>query len=147
MSAQAFKQKIGFLPMFPVPDASTQTSTTMGGWELAIPTTSKYKDLTWELITIILDPKNIAPWLERYGYLPTQATIGQGRMLNNTESSFPYYNQMISMIPLGHGRPSIPQYPLLAQHVRQAIDNVYSGLMTPKQALDEAAAKSAKVLG
>jgi multiple sugar transport system substrate-binding protein len=147
MSAQAFKQKIGFLPMFPVPDASTQTSTTMGGWEVAIPTTSKHKDLSWELITMIMEPKNIAPWLEHYGYLPTQATIGQGRMLNNTESSFPYYNQMISMIPLGHSRPSIPQYPLLAQNVRHAIDNVYSGLMTPKQALDEAAANSSKVLG
>jgi multiple sugar transport system substrate-binding protein len=147
MSAQAFKQKIGFLPMFPVPDASTQTSTTMGGWEVAIPTTSKHKDLSWELITTIMEPKNLAPWLEHYGYLPTQATIGQGRMLNNTESSFPYYNQMISMIPLGHSRPSIPQYPLLAQNVRQAIDNVYSGLMTPKQALDEAAANSSRVLG
>jgi multiple sugar transport system substrate-binding protein len=96
---------------------------------------------------MILEPKLLAPWLEQYGYLPTQTTIGQGQALNKTESSFPYYDQMISMIPLGNGRPSIPQYPLIAQHVKQAIDNVYAGVMTPKQALDEAAAKSAKVLG
>jgi multiple sugar transport system substrate-binding protein len=32
-------------------------------------------------------------------------------------------------------------------HIRQAIEDVYYGLKDPKQALDEAAAKSAEVLG
>jgi multiple sugar transport system substrate-binding protein len=44
-------------------------------------------------------------------------------------------------------RPSIPEYPQIADHIRQAIDQVYYGLEEPKEALDEAALKSAIALG
>jgi multiple sugar transport system substrate-binding protein len=30
------EEKVGFIPMFPVPNQTTQTSTMMGGWEVAI---------------------------------------------------------------------------------------------------------------
>lgn len=42
---------------------------------------------------------------------------------------------------------AIPEYPEIASHIKQAIDDVYDGRKDPKQALDDAAAKSAKVLG
>jgi multiple sugar transport system substrate-binding protein len=61
--------------------------------------------------------------------------------------SIPYYAEMVSMIPFGHKRPSIPEYTQVADQIRQAINDVYYGKMAPKQALDEAAVKSAKVLG
>ena len=51
------------------------------------------------------------------------------------------------MIENGYNRPNIPEYPPIAEHIKQALDDVYHGLKEPKQALDEAAAKSAKVLG
>jgi multiple sugar transport system substrate-binding protein len=54
---------------------------------------------------------------------------------------------MISMIGIGHSRPSIPEYPQIADNIRQAIDEVYLGIKEPKQALDDAAKKSAQVLG
>jgi len=54
---------------------------------------------------------------------------------------------MISMIKIGHSRPSIPEYPQIADNIRQAIDEVYLGIKEPKQALDDAAKKSAQVLG
>ena len=54
---------------------------------------------------------------------------------------------MISMIPVGHSRPNIPEYPQIAENIKQAIDEVYLGVKEPKQALDDAARNSAKVLG
>jgi multiple sugar transport system substrate-binding protein len=51
------------------------------------------------------------------------------------------------MIPIGRTRPSIPEYPEIAEHTRQAIDEVYYGLKEPKEALDDAVQKSAKALG
>jgi multiple sugar transport system substrate-binding protein len=51
------------------------------------------------------------------------------------------------MVSEAGSRPSIPEYPQIADNVRQALDDVYYGLKEPKQALDDAAAKSAKVLG
>ena len=142
------KQRVGFIPMFPVPTLANKTSTLMGGWELSIPKTSTHKDLAWELITTMLKPDILAPWLSQNGFLPTQIPIGQGHTLNLTESSsFPYYNELISLIPFGGSRPSIPEYPIIAEHIRQAIDDVYYGIKEPKRALDDAATRSAKVLG
>ena len=53
----------------------------------------------------------------------------------------------MSMITFGHSRPNIPEYPQIADQIRQAIDEVYAGSKTSKEALDDAAEKSAKTLG
>ncbi|NAL78320.1 extracellular solute-binding protein [Nitrososphaera sp. AFS] len=140
---------IGFIPMFPVPSGINQTSTMMGGWEFGIPKTSTHKDLAWELIKIMLEPDVLSPWIATQGLIPTQISIGQGpgTYAEQLRKSIPFFDEMVSMIPHGQARPSVPEYPAIAQHIRQAIDEVSYGLKDPKQALQDAAAKSAKVLG
>ena len=143
----ALEEKIGMLPMFPVPNISnTNTSTLMGGWLLSIPETSENKELAWELITIMLEPDVLIPMLLQHGYLPTQKSIGEGPYSEKLKSTIPYYEELISLISLGKGRPNIPEYPIVAEHIRNAIEQVYNG-MDPKQALDEASKQSAKALG
>jgi multiple sugar transport system substrate-binding protein len=150
----SLKQRVGFIPMFPVPSLANKTSTMMGGWELSIPNTSTHKDLAWELITIILKPEILDPWLAQNDFLPTEIPIGQGLISNKSASSLSsslsslsYYEEMVSLIPYGGSRPSIPEYSQIADHIRQAIDDVYYDIKDPKQALNDAAAKSAKTLG
>jgi multiple sugar transport system substrate-binding protein len=140
---------IRFIPMFPVPSNETQTSTLTGGWQFNIPVTSSHKDLAWELIELMLQPQVFSHWIAQQGYLPTQITIGEGRgpYAEELRKSIPFYDDMISMIPQGRGRPSIPEYPAIAEDIRQALDEVYYGIKEPKQALNDAALKSAKVLG
>src|SRR5215212_3557197 len=134
-------------PAFPVPKGVSQSATMMGGWELGIPKSSQNKDLAWELITIIEEPQIVTPWLELFVFLPTQKNIGSGPQSAYLNQTFPYYDEFISMIPIGRSRPSIPEYPQIADHIQQAIDDVQFGIKEPNQALDNAAAKSAKVLG
>lgn len=138
---------IGFIPMFPVPNASYNTSTLMGGWEFSIPKSSLNKDLAWELIAIMVEPKILAPYLAAHSYLPTQIPIGHGPFAASLNRTTPYYNELISMINVANARSSIPEYPQIAEHVRQALNKVFYRIEEPKQALDEAAAKSAKALG
>ena len=135
--------------MFPVPSNETQTSTLMGGWQFNIPVSSSHKNLAWELIELILQPQVFSPWIAQQGYLPTQTIIGEGLRpyAEELRKSIPFYDDMVSMISQGRGRPSIPEYPHIAIHVREAINQVYNGTKEPEEALDEAAAKSAKVLG
>ena len=142
-----FEKKVGFLPMFPVPNQANSSATLMGGWELSIPKTSKNKDLAWELITLILEPKILAPYLAKHGNLPTQVSIGEGHYSSELSKSIPYYDELISMMKIGRVRPSISQYPEIADHIRQALDEVFYNTSEPKEALDKAAAKSAKALG
>ena len=58
-----FQQKVGFIPMFPVPSPTNATASLMGGWELAVPLTSIHKQLAWDLLAIMLKPKILAPYL------------------------------------------------------------------------------------
>ena len=141
------EEKVGFLPMFPISNETNYNATLMGGWELSIPTTSRNKDLAWELITIMLEPKFLSPWISKFGYLPTQSVIGEAFRANSSFSSFPYYDEMIGMIPSGYVRPSIPEYSLIAQDIHEAISRVVLEGKDVDQALQEAAFKSAKSLG
>jgi multiple sugar transport system substrate-binding protein len=143
------RENIGFIPAFPVPNNKTKTSTLMGGWELSIPMTSLHKNIAWEMIENMLKPEVLSPWLAKQVFLPTQITLGQDTnpYADLLRKSIPFYDDMISMIPIGRGRPNIPEYQAIAEHVRQALDEVFYGIKEPKQALDDAAAKSAKVLG
>ena len=145
--SQNFEERVGFLPMFPVPNEGDQTSTLMGGWEFAIPTASHHKDLAWKLITLILEPDILAPWLVEHRLLPTQVTIGEGESRFNASYSYPYYDEMISAIPFGGARPNIPEYSQIAHYINEAINAVYNGTMDPKEALNDAASKSALILG
>jgi multiple sugar transport system substrate-binding protein len=147
-SYPTLEQEVGFIPMFPVPNQTISTSTMMGGWELAIPTTSQHSDLAWELITIIAQPEILGPFLQEMGFLPTQRTLGEGQFSEQSRASIPYFEEMVSMILNGRGRPNIAEYPEIAEHIHQAIQQVYNGsAASSKDALDIAAAKSAQALG
>jgi multiple sugar transport system substrate-binding protein len=95
----------------------------------------------------MLEPKILSSMLAEYGYLSTQIPIGEGPYSEELRKSIPYYDQLISLVQFGHARPNIAEYPQIADHIREAIDNVYSGAKESRQALDNAAAKSAKALG
>jgi multiple sugar transport system substrate-binding protein len=139
--------KVGFIPKFPTPDNDTLTATLMGGWEFAIPQTSSKKGLAWELISLMLEPSILSPWLAKSGYLPTQLIIGEGTFSEQLRKMNPYYDDMVSMIPLGGSRPAIPAYPVVADEIREALNGVYYHNRDPKEALDEAAEMSAERLG
>jgi multiple sugar transport system substrate-binding protein len=138
---------IGFIPMFPVPNASYKTSTLMGGWEFSIPKTSLNKDLAWELLAIMVEPKILVPYLAAHSYLPTQIPIGHDTFAATLNQTTAYYDELISMINVANARSSIPEYPQIAENIHQALNKVFYGIEEPKQALDDAAAKSAEALG
>ena len=142
-----FDKNVGMISMFPVPKTGDTSATMMGGWMLGIPQTSSNKALSWELLTIMVQPEVLAPMLEKYAYLPTQKPIAEGQYSSDLSKTIPYYRELISMLAIGHSRPSIAEYPQIADNIRQAIDEVYLGQKEPKQALDDAAKKSAQVLG
>ena len=118
--------------------ANNTTATMMGGWELSIPTTTTNKELAWELITLMLNPGILTPMLLENGYLPTQIPIGDGPFSANISKYIPYFEEMVSMVPLGHKRPNVPEYPLVTENIGQAINQIYNGSKQPNEALQHA---------
>ena len=86
--------------------------------------------------------------MQEYGFLPTQHVLGDGPDSEPLRESIPYFEEMVSMIPSGRSRPNIPEYPEIAKHIHQAIQQVYNGsAVSPQDALDMEAARSADSLG
>jgi multiple sugar transport system substrate-binding protein len=139
--------EIGFLPLFPVPNEGDKSATLMGGWLLAIPETSSSKELAWEFLSTLVEPDVIVTILKQDGYLPTQIPIGEGRYADTMRESLVYYDSMTSMLTKGHVRPNVVEYSEIAGHIRDAINEVYRGEKLPKEALDDAASRSAATLG
>ena len=146
-NTKLFERQIGMLPMFPVPEGVNQSATMMGGWLLGMSSQTENKDLTWELIATMVDPDVLLPMLNKTGYLPTQKSMMNGTSFTSLNQSIPYFSELSSMLSIGHTRPNIPQYPHIADHIRVAINEVYDGTKEPKEALDDAAFKTAKLLG
>jgi hypothetical protein len=91
---------------------------------------SFFTDFSTEMILGILPlfiVNNVGASKE-YGYLPIQVPIGEGPYSEQLLKSIPHYEELISMISIGRTRPSIPEYPEIANHIKQAIDEVYYGL-------------------
>jgi multiple sugar transport system substrate-binding protein len=95
----------------------------------------------------MVEPKILAPYLAEHSYLPTQIPMGHGDFAASLNQTRPYYDELISMINIANARSSIPEYPQIAEHIHQALNEVFYGIEEPKQALDDAAAKTAKALG
>jgi multiple sugar transport system substrate-binding protein len=86
--------------------------------------------------------------LAQYAYLPTQKTIAEEDPYASTlAEAIPFFEGLVEALPQGRNRPNIAAYPELAEHMRVAIEEVYYGRKSPQEALDDAAAKSAEVLG
>lgn len=62
------KKTLAKTPEAAVPNKGYPTTILMGGWLLGIPSTSENKDLAWEMISLMLDPKIITPLYETTGY-------------------------------------------------------------------------------
>ena len=87
---RAFEQKVGLFPIFPVPNLDDQSATMMGGPELGISEISKNKELAWEMLTLIVEPKIMASFNIKYGLLPTQRTIRDGLYAELLNQTIPY---------------------------------------------------------
>lgn len=74
------EEQIGFIPAFSVPDQDTQTTTLIGGWDLAISSSSKNEDLIWEIISLMAEPDILSPFLQEFDYLPTQKALRDGQL-------------------------------------------------------------------
>lgn len=92
-------------------------------------------------------PEVLTNMLKQTGYLPTQISIGEGQYAAPMNSSIPYYDEMIPMLLLAKSRPVIPEFPEIDQYVTQSLTQICNGTKEPSMALNDAAPKSAKLLG
>jgi ABC-type glycerol-3-phosphate transport system substrate-binding protein len=142
VSIPTFKHMIGngVLPTC----GGCQPATGSGGWLLTINSKSKYKALDWELIKLIVDGKNNVPFNQAQATVPVRSSIIA--KYRNGMPGYPYFDVVAATYPHTHFRPWVPQYPKFVPYIYTAVEKAVAGQLTAKQALDQAAAQTNKVL-
>src|SRR5262249_46678519 len=119
-------------------------ATGSGGWLLTINSKSKNATLDWQLITLIVNGENNVPFNKAQATVPVRTSII--KKYRNGMPGYPYFNVVAATYPHTHFRPWVPQYPKFVPYIYTAIEKAVAGQLTSKQALDQAAAQTNKVM-
>jgi multiple sugar transport system substrate-binding protein len=141
-TADRYQSELGYAVQ-PIPPGG-HTASYGGGFVLTIPAGSKHKSLMEELILLLVDPDLEAQLGGKYGALFTRESVLQKLIANK---AFPFADVVAQQMQFTIPRPMIPQWDRVHRYWIDALQSTLLGKQTPKQALDDAAAKVAILLG
>jgi multiple sugar transport system substrate-binding protein len=124
-------------------DAGVKGSSVDGSSSFAIMATTPYPDQTWKFLTYLAS--NEVQMKYSAEMLPVWQTDFQGDALKTLEgatSTNPItVPAFLAQFPFANERPTVPYYNEASAALQLAIQEALTGVKTPQQALDEAAAK------
>jgi multiple sugar transport system substrate-binding protein len=126
--------------ILPYPGHSPQLSS----WSLAIPNTSKQKDLAWEWIKFYTQEAKQADFLDKFGIGPTRQAIYQDPAVIAKHPDFP--NMLISLNGV-RPRFRIAQSQETFDFLDDRISDALTKVMTPAQAVDAVAKQWLQKIG
>lgn len=139
---EKFNETFGAAPV-PIPEGG-QIATMGGGYVMGVPATTRHKDLALELLQIITSKELEQQYALDKSFVPVRKSIlAQPDIFKDI---FPYFPAIAEVAPYTHFRPTIPEYSEISTLITTAIQKAIAGEATPKEALDEAAAKVNELL-
>jgi len=135
-------KNIGIAPIYKQSKGHVQY-VQIGGWNRVIAKNSKNQDAAWKFIKFLSMPENQA------FYTHTFPAVKSGLKYKNfygIDYSDPYVIAFSKVLDAGHLTPPIAQWSQVVEELSNAIVNALTGKKTPKQALDDAAARVNEIL-
>jgi multiple sugar transport system substrate-binding protein len=121
-------------------------ATVIGGWTFSMSAASKHKDLAWDLIKLMSEPKNIVTLGNQSGVIPPAQSIGNSPAYVNF--LVPYNKIFNSFLPYGTTLPSGPAYPKWAEAMNDTTGQIMQNPgMTGQQAQDFFAQEATQLIG
>jgi multiple sugar transport system substrate-binding protein len=124
-------------------DAGVKGSSVDGSSAFAIMATSPYADQTWKFLTYLASNEVQTKYSAEM--LPVWQTDFQGDALKALEGATPSnpvtVTAFLAQFPYANERPTVPYYNEGSAALQLAIQEALTGVKTPQQALDDAAAK------
>mgnify|MGYP000975504763 FL=1 len=116
----------------------------LGGWALIIPSSSKNKDIAWELASYLTSYETWMLWIEKeHGPMPTRKDVAKNS---------PYFQQnekwqvVFDVFPHAVARPPIPEWPQVSEQIQIMVQNVLLGKSSPEEAIKIAESNVNKIL-
>ena len=155
-SNDASKSKIvGQAALSPMPvfiagaDAGIKGSSVDGSSSFAIMATTPYPEQTWKYLTYLASKEVQMQYSKEM--LPVWQSAFQGDELKQLENATPTnpvtVPAFLAQFPYANERPTVPYYNEASAALQLAIQEALTGVKSPKDALDEAAAKWVELAG
>jgi len=142
-------QIVGLAAFAPMPvfkagaDAGIKGSSVDGSSAFSVMATTPYADQTWKFLTYIASNEVQTKFSDKM--LPVWQTDFEGEALKALEAATPAnpvtVPAFLATFPFANERPTVPYYNEASAALQLAIQEALTGVKSPKDALDEAAAK------
>lgn len=142
MTEEEFVKKFG-AALIPALDGGERGTTVAGGYIWCVSKFSKHPKLALELIYLITGPIGWnLPWTGKDGIPTVKSALG-------TIDVLPYADVIKEALKHARFRPTIPEYPKIAEIIRDAIQEYIMNYakVSAKEVLDKAAEKVNEILG
>lgn len=131
--------KVGFVP--PPTQGGTPTAS-LGGDSLVINKNTKYPKRSWELVKYLTSAGVMEHRALISGDPPARTDSYTSALLRKA----PWFKQEERVYKYATPRPVTPLYPRISARIQTALSSVYSGQMSPTQALNAAQASVLKIM-
>ncbi len=128
----AVKGKIGFAP--PPAQPGGRSTASLGGDMLVINKNTRYPKQSWELVNYLTSATTMVQRALISGDPPARQDAYTGSLLKQA----PWFAQEEKVYVDATPRPVTPLYPRISARIQTALSAVYSGQLTPRQALNQA---------
>jgi multiple sugar transport system substrate-binding protein len=108
---------MGIAPMPTENGQAPGVVSSLGGWGVAIAKTTKYPQLAWNLVKLMMNPANQLTTAVWSGFVPPDTSIGASKAFVN---SAPFQAQFNNYAKYGVALPSDPNFPIYARAVNTA---------------------------
>ena len=130
-------------------DAGVKGSSVDGSSSFAVMATTPYPDQTWKFLTYLASNEVQTKYSKEM--LPVWQTDFEGEALkaleSATETNPVTVPAFLAQFPYANERPTVPYYNEASAALQLAIQEALTGVKSPKDALDEAAAKWVELAG
>jgi multiple sugar transport system substrate-binding protein len=141
-TVEQYKNKIGLTPL-PIPEGG-KPATGNGGWLAGITRDSKHPALAFEYLAYAVETRNMA------NFCIAQNALGTRKSMMAFEKEYsvglPYYSVFKEVLPSSRFRPPVPEYNSISAEIVTGIQKALTQQASPKDALDQAAAKVDAIL-
>lgn len=125
----------------PLP-SDAEKATILGGDNWGITSTTKHKDVAWDILRFGQEPENLLPILIAGGRLPARKDLIIDPYIQNDPEMKVFADQH----SLAKARAYGPEYPKMSEVLQEMIQQTLTGVKTPEEAAQEAVEKMKPLL-
>lgn len=115
-----------------------QRAVTLGGAALTMfPSTPERQDATWEFLTWLLQPENVAKWTVQTGYVPVRKSVLESPEIQQLFEEQPYYRAAFEQLEYVVSMEHFWELGALDEYLVNLISQVEYKAQTPQEAADE----------